>query len=109
MSIRRPSLTHRCLYAVDEGRVDVYAANDTGCECNSWLSSICFHRYFCSPKAEVLRELDTKASQLDAEAKSLREQRDAIERKMKDTETQLRELLSQSPSLARRLGAVKIH
>ncbi|EFJ40257.1 hypothetical protein VOLCADRAFT_110092 [Volvox carteri f. nagariensis] len=64
--------------------------------------------YFCSPKGEVLKELDEKAASIEADAKSLREQRDAIEKKMKDTEVQLRELIGQSPALVRRLGAVKI-
>ncbi|GIL44173.1 hypothetical protein Vafri_1702 [Volvox africanus] len=64
--------------------------------------------YFCSPKTEVLKELDEKVAQLDADSKSLREQRDTVEKKMKDTEAQLRELLGQSPALVRRLGAVKI-
>ncbi|GLC44278.1 hypothetical protein PLESTB_000760300 [Pleodorina starrii] len=64
--------------------------------------------YFCSPKPDVLKELDDKAAQMEGDAKSLREQREALDKKMKDTEAQLRELIGQSPALARRLGAVKI-
>lgn len=67
-----------------------------------------WHRYFLAPTAAVLEELDSRVEAYDADIKKAKEQRDAIELKQKDTETQLRELISQSPTLARRLGAVKI-
>ncbi|KXZ49721.1 hypothetical protein GPECTOR_20g578 [Gonium pectorale] len=64
--------------------------------------------YFFSPKADVLKGLEEKASGLEADIKKLAEQRQAIDKKMADTEAQIRELLQQSPVLARRLGAVNI-
>ncbi|PNH03331.1 hypothetical protein TSOC_010616, partial [Tetrabaena socialis] len=60
--------------------------------------------YFNSPKADVVSELEARAAALEADSRKLREQREAIDGKMRDTEGQMRELLGQSPTLVRRLG-----
>ncbi|KAG2488775.1 hypothetical protein HYH03_012772 [Edaphochlamys debaryana] len=64
--------------------------------------------YFCSPKAEMVQDLEGRLAALDAEAAKIKAARDAVDAKLKDTDNQLRELISQSPSLVRRLGAVNI-
>ncbi|KAG2429553.1 hypothetical protein HXX76_010788 [Chlamydomonas incerta] len=64
--------------------------------------------YFASPKADILKNLDDTVSQYESDSKKLKDQREAIDQKMKDTEAQIRELLAQSPTLVRRLGAVRI-
>lgn len=65
--------------------------------------------YLFAPKAEVLSELEGKSSSMQSDAENLRQQREAVELKMKETEGELREQLRQLPTnspLVRRLTAV---
>ena len=64
--------------------------------------------YFLSPKTAIIQDLTTRAENLNADVAKVKEQREAIEQKQKDTEAQLRELISTTPEIARRFGAVNI-
>ncbi len=73
------------------------------CLCNG-----CACRYFLSPKTAVIQDLTTRADNVIADVGKVKEQREAIDQKQKDTEAQLRELISTTPEIARRFGAVAI-
>lgn len=64
--------------------------------------------YFISPKADVIKELDDRVAASEADLAKVKEQRDAVDRQMRDTESQLRELIKAAPTLARRLGGLKL-
>lgn len=68
----------------------------------------CCCRYFVAPKAEIVSELTSKVSATDADLEGLKSQKEAVERKMQETENELRELVRASPSIVRKLGNVRI-
>ncbi len=56
----------------------------------------------------MVKELDERVAASEADVAKIKEQRDAVDRQMRDTESQLRELIKAAPTLARRLGGLKL-
>lgn len=55
-----------------------------------------------------MADLDTKIASADEDLQALKQQKEVIEKKLSETETELRELVKHSPSLVRKIGALSV-
>ncbi|KAG0557407.1 hypothetical protein M758_4G045900 [Ceratodon purpureus] len=71
----------------------------------------CLHfqkRFVLEPKDELIKEQQTKAEESDTAIAALVSSKEYLERQMKDVESNFRELLQNSPDLARQVMSMSV-
>uniref|UniRef100_A0A7S0RGI1 Prefoldin subunit 1 n=1 Tax=Chlamydomonas leiostraca TaxID=1034604 RepID=A0A7S0RGI1_9CHLO len=64
--------------------------------------------YFLSPKTDLVSEAEGTVQAVSTEIESIKTQRGVVEQKLKETEGELRELITSHPELRRQLTNVRV-